>query len=160
LAGQAGRARALLREQAGVVPPGLRQEQQNTDMAPGYIALAEGHAPEAIAAFRAWWNESDCTNCAQPDIGRAYDLAGQPDSAIAAYRRAVDRPGDLLALADQQWDLAHSYRRLGELYEEKGGRQLALDYYGRFVDLWKNADPELQPAVRDVKERMAKLAGK
>ncbi|HXI21830.1 MAG TPA: tetratricopeptide repeat protein, partial [Gemmatimonadales bacterium] len=160
LAGQPGRARALLHEQAGVVPLGLRQEAQNTDMVPGYIALAEGHAPEAIAAFRAWWNESGCTNCAQPDIGRAYDLAGQPDSAIAAYRRAVDRPSDLLALADQQWDLAHSYRRLGELYEEKGDRQLALDYYGRFVNLWKNPDPELQPAVRDVKERMAKMAGK
>jgi hypothetical protein len=27
------------------------------------------------------------------------------------------------------------------------------------VDLWKDADPKLQPSVREVKERMAKLVG-
>jgi hypothetical protein len=26
------------------------------------------------------------------------------------------------------------------------------------VELWKNADPELQPAVRDIRERLARLA--
>jgi len=26
------------------------------------------------------------------------------------------------------------------------------------VDLWKNADPELQPMVRDVKQRLARLS--
>jgi tetratricopeptide (TPR) repeat protein len=56
-----------------------------------------------------------------------------------------------------QWNLAFSYRRLGELYEEKGNKEKALDYYGRFVQLWKDADPELQPQVKEVKERMVKL---
>jgi eukaryotic-like serine/threonine-protein kinase len=159
IAGQPARARSLLREMAGAVPAGLPEQRHNADMAPGYIALAEGHAAEAITAFRAWWNESSCSSCAQADLGRAYDLAGQRDSAIAAYRRAVDGPTDILAVLDQQWSLAYSYRRLGELYEEEGDRRQALDYYGRFVNQWKNADPELQPAVRDVRERMAKLAG-
>ena len=27
----------------------------------------------------------------------------------------------------------------------------------RFVELWKNADPELQPAVKEVRARLAKL---
>jgi hypothetical protein len=50
-------------------------------------------------------------------------------------------------------------KRLGELYEQRGNREKALEYYGRFVDLWTDADPELQPIVRDVKRRMARLAG-
>ncbi|HXY69493.1 MAG TPA: hypothetical protein VEH62_08590, partial [Gemmatimonadales bacterium] len=55
------------------------------------------------------------------------------------------------------YQLAPVYRRLGELYEAKGDRARALDYYGRFVDLWKNADPELQPAVREVRQRLSRL---
>ena len=45
------------------------------------------------------------------------------------------------------------------MYEEKGDKAKALENYSRFVDLWKEADPVLQPAVREVKARMAKLAG-
>lgn len=33
----------------------------------------------------------------------------------------------------------------------------ALRYYGQFVDQWRNADPRLQPAVADVRQRMAEL---
>ena len=44
-------------------------------------------------------------------------------------------------------------------YEARGDRAKALEYYGRFVNLWKDADPELQPVVRDVRARMARLAG-
>ncbi|MGH7630063.1 MAG: tetratricopeptide repeat protein [Gemmatimonadales bacterium] len=50
-----------------------------------------------------------------------------------------------------------AYRALGRLYEESGDRQQALDFYGRFVDLWKNADPDLQPRVRAARERIAAL---
>ena len=52
---------------------------------------------------------------------------------------------------------APAARRLGELYEAKGDRPKALQYYEHFVDLWKTADPELQPQVADVKRRIARL---
>ncbi len=48
-------------------------------------------------------------------------------------------------------------RRLGELYEHQGERQKAIGYYDRFVELWKDADPELQPVVREVRARLARL---
>ena len=38
-----------------------------------------------------------------------------------------------------------------------GDTAKALEYYGRMVELWKNADPELQPVVQDVKKRIAAL---
>jgi eukaryotic-like serine/threonine-protein kinase len=53
--------------------------------------------------------------------------------------------------------LAGMHKRLGELYEGKGDRQKALDHYVKFVELWKNADPELQPKVGEVKRRLARL---
>lgn len=55
--------------------------------------------------------------------------------------------------------LPTTYRRIGELYAERGEREQALEYYGKFVDLWQDADPELQPLARDVRRRMARLAG-
>jgi len=35
----------------------------------------------------------------------------------------------------------------------------AIDSYNEFVELWKNADPELQPQVEDVLRRIANLVG-
>ena len=50
------------------------------------------------------------------------------------------------------------HRRLGELYEAKGDASKAAEHYRAFIDLWKNADPELQPRVTEVRQRLAKLA--
>ena len=36
-------------------------------------------------------------------------------------------------------------------------RQRAVAHYSRFVSLWDRADPELQPKVREVRERLARL---
>jgi hypothetical protein len=54
--------------------------------------------------------------------------------------------------------LAGTYKRLGELYEAKGDREKAASYYLQFVTLWKNADPELQPKVAEVRRRLARLS--
>jgi tetratricopeptide (TPR) repeat protein len=167
IANQPARARALLKDYESLVPAGVRRADASDplddlgsgDAATGLTALAEGRSQDAIAAFRLWWDASGCTNCAQAELGRAFDLTKQPDSALTAYQRAVEAPGGLSRMLSDQWNLARSYRRLGELYEDKGAKDRALDYYGRFVHLWRNADPELQPQVREVKERMAKLAG-
>ncbi|MCH6548041.1 MAG: hypothetical protein IH798_06300, partial [Gemmatimonadetes bacterium] len=56
-------------------------------------------------------------------------------------------------------DLPAAYQRLGELHEERGNREKAVEYYNRFVELWENADPELQPVVEDVRGRIARLVG-
>ncbi len=54
---------------------------------------------------------------------------------------------------------ARSYRRLGELHEQRGDTAKAVEYYNEFVELWRDADPELQPQVEDVKRRLAALVG-
>ena len=49
------------------------------------------------------------------------------------------------------------HQRLGELYEAKGARERALAHYRLFLELWKDADPELQPRVTDARQRVAAL---
>ena len=38
-------------------------------------------------------------------------------------------------------------------------RERAAAYYNEFVELWLDADPELQPQVEDVRRRIANLIG-
>ena len=49
------------------------------------------------------------------------------------------------------------HRRLAELYEAKGDTAKAVEQYRAFIDLWKNADPELQPRVAEARRRLAQL---
>ncbi len=51
--------------------------------------------------------------------------------------------------------MAPTYKRLGELYEERGERDEAVRYYSEFVELWKDADAELQPQVERVMNEFA-----
>jgi hypothetical protein len=43
------------------------------------------------------------------------------------------------------------------LYEGLGDTAKAIANYRGFIELWKNADPELQPRVADAKRRLARL---
>jgi hypothetical protein len=55
--------------------------------------------------------------------------------------------------------VAATLQRLGALYAARGDRAKAREYYGRFVDLWKDADPELQPLVVDARAALRQLSG-
>ncbi|HEX7122860.1 MAG TPA: hypothetical protein VF178_10860 [Gemmatimonadaceae bacterium] len=61
------------------------------------------------------------------------------------------------ALDDRARFLAGAHKRLGELYEAKGDRERAMSHYAAFIDLWKNADPDLQPLVKQARDRLAAL---
>ena len=58
---------------------------------------------------------------------------------------------------DPQFALAGTHKRLGELYDAKGDREKAISHLSKFVELWRNADADLQPAVADAKRRLTKL---
>jgi tetratricopeptide (TPR) repeat protein len=87
------------------------------------------------------------------DVGRAFDRAGMLDSAIASFERYFETP-QLLRTGHDATYLAHILQRLGALHEANGNRAKAADYYQRFVNLWRNADPELQPPVAMVRKRI------
>ena len=159
LGGRPDRAKTLLADFETSVP----EETRNQLLAEwadtrGAIAAAEGRYPDAVAEYRRSTQYMACPICNLFEIGQAFERAGMADSALASYRQYLETPW-LNRLGDDRWYLARVLRRLGEMYEERGDRPAALEHYGRFADLWKDADPELQTAVQEVRARAARLAG-
>ena len=125
----------------------------------GVIALAEKKYDLAAARFRERSIDMDFScgaACVLPQLAQAYDLGGKPDSAIAVFERYVQSRHGTRLNTDATF-LGPSLKRLGELYEAKGDRDSAAKHYARFVELWKNADQELQPSVKDVQARLARV---
>jgi tetratricopeptide (TPR) repeat protein len=165
LAGRPDRAGAVLAELEQAVAPDLRRFYEPFRQgALGRVALARGNYREAIPALRQA-AEGVCNLCPLPLLGRAYELAGEADSAMTVYERYVTTPstyqliGPGPIIGTDAYYLAGTYQRLGELYEERGRRDKAIDYYSRFAALWKHADPELQPRVADARRRITRLSG-
>jgi len=156
-AGDVPRAKALLADYAAAVPDAQQRRDAFRRGAAAAVAMAEGRTPDAIAGYRAWYDESGCATCGLFELARAYERAGERDSALAVYQRAVTTPGRD-RLLDEAATLGATYKRLGELHAERGDVEQARDYYGRFVELWAHADPELQPLVREVRQRLAGLS--
>jgi tetratricopeptide (TPR) repeat protein len=121
----------------------------------GAIALASKDYTTAQSELR-FTETQGCLVCDLPRLGRSFDLAGAPDSAIAVYERYLTTLWPDRLELDARF-LPAVEQRLGELYEAKGQREKALAHYRRFIDLWKNADPALQPRVTDAKLRVAAL---
>lgn len=118
----------------------------------GDIAVAERRYDDAVAEYHAAdAAPGPCHVCSLPAAAHAYDLAGKRDSAIALFTRYVDTPDpwraadfwDAADLTDGEW-LPRAYVRLGQLWAERGDRAMAARYHNRFVELWKDADPELR----------------
>jgi len=91
--------------------------------------------------------------------GLAFERAGQTDSALAAYEKLSTLGTNMWEEATKDFSLPLAYQRLGELYEGKGEKDKAIGHYGTFVELWRGADPELQPRVKEVQRRIGDLAG-
>ena len=162
MAGRVDRAKALI-AQAEADMHGmsiLKIQEPNRHGALAEIALAERRPTDAVREI--WKSDSlpdgpatDCVHCIDLDLGRAFDLANQPDSAIAHWEAYLDFPAHP-AGRDAVF-LPGMHKRLGELYEAKGETQKAITHYMAFIDLWKNADKELQPKVAEAKTRLAAL---
>lgn len=88
-------------------------------------------------------------------LGRAHQMAGRPDSAIHYLEQALAFR-DAFGEGHDRWKVP-AHRWLGEAYEATGNSRGAIEQYGRFVQEWADADPELQPQVREVRGRLAEL---
>ena len=156
LAGHPEKARAVMAqwETRRTAEPAIEDSIRAHAMQ-GHIALAERRLADAQREFRAA-DSRGCAVCSAPMLGRAYDVAGNADSAIAVFERFLVTPAMDRSGVDGPF-LPVVHKRLGELYEAKGRRDMALARYRTFIDLWKDADPELQPKVTDARQRVAAL---
>ena len=89
-------------------------------------------------------------------LARAYQEFGDLEKAREEFEGIValiggrTNWGDLYAL---------SYYRLGLIYDKLGNTAKARENYGKFLDLWKDADPGL-PEVADARTKLAGLVPK
>jgi eukaryotic-like serine/threonine-protein kinase len=162
-AGRPDRARTILAEYDAAMRDSALRVVTSPDLhgTLAEILLAEHRPLDAVREI--WRSDSlpdgpagDCVRCVHADLGRAYDMAGMPDSAIAHWETWLATPyaGQLGQDASM---LPAVRKRLGELYEARGNTQRAAHNYLAFLELWKNADPELQPRVQEVRQRLARL---
>ncbi len=129
------------------------------------ILLAEGSAGKAISIFK---EASPGTPPAlqhtnlvivynlpflKDVIARAYQQKGDLDKAIAEYERLISFDPNSKARY-----LIHPryYYRLAKLCEQKGWKGKSIEYYEKFLSLWKDADPGIAE-VEDAKKRLAGL---
>jgi len=167
LAGRAERARALLVRYDAELRDSTwkRVKEPERRQVLGEIALADGRPLDAVTEFRRADRLPDgpatsCKICLLVNLARAFDQAGMSDSAIVLFEQYLTTPdGNRMRFELDPVYLAGIHKRLGELYENKGDRAKAASNYRRYAELWKNADPELQPRVADVRRRLERLGG-
>ena len=97
------------------------------------------------------------------NLSLCYFERGQNELAIQAAQRALTIVPD-----DIWWEIidcslraavyTRTFHLLGKIYEKKGDKRLAIENTKKFLDLWKDADPDL-PDLIDAKERLARLKG-
>jgi len=119
----------------------------------GEVELAEKKYEEAVNSFllAARLGRSDV----EENLAYAYLQKGDWDKAIEKYLEFI-RVEPLGYEPQESWILAHY--ELGKLYQQKGQAEEARKYFGRFLEIWKDADPDL-PVLIDARKRLAMLSG-
>jgi len=140
---------------------GLRRYAYLVHRLRGDLARAEGRIEESLNEIRQGDRLPDgpvdaCIVCLYASLGDTFDRAAMADSAIAMFERYADTP-NAAHITQDRWHLPRILNRLGQLHESKGNRDAAVRYYERFVNLWSNADPELQPRVAIARRRLVRL---
>ncbi len=165
-AGRPDRARAVLQRHIDRLDTtAQRVAQPGLEDARGWIALGEGRHDDAIAHFRRAEMLPDgpafeCPSCMPLALAHAYDAARETDSAIVMLERFVRAGSKSFPIWNQVMFRGRAHERLGQLHESAGNRERAAHHYEQFVELWRQADPELQPSVAAARQRLAELRGR
>jgi DNA-binding SARP family transcriptional activator/tetratricopeptide (TPR) repeat protein len=168
--GQPPRARRLVAAYGREVPPLYQAKHRGAlERTWAAIHLAEGRPRRALQAIERSARQYPVSYVSfdasmirldeHPELARAYDRAGFPDSAIAVYERFLATPA-LERVQLDAFELPDALFRLAELYERRSARAAAARYYLRFAELWKDADPALQPRVALARHRAAALGSR
>jgi tetratricopeptide (TPR) repeat protein len=116
------------------------------------LALANHDPQRALAELRPrhlnvsrneWFEEPLIPVDSRPELARAWEQAGQPDSAITVYERYVGSRALFRAELDA-FELARAYGRLAVLHERRNDFGRAADYRRRLAHLWRAADAPLR----------------
>jgi len=158
--GQSARADAALEAFLSEVPAEVRRAYDRRLYAVrGFMAMQRGRLDEAAEAFRTADLAAGSPFLVLQYLGPYEELAGRPDSAIAAYEQYLANNSTHRLMFDAGL-LPNVLERLAVLHEARGDLAEAGRYYARLAELWSDADPELQPRVSDARSRAEALLGR
>jgi tetratricopeptide (TPR) repeat protein len=148
---------ATWRRWAGQTPQDYPEVDALVALAAGDTAAAQAAArrfpsPDSMRASGAFMNGPRW-------VARAEALAALGDARRALAMYEVLDPARLSSQGpiDPGFPLyARSFLARGRLYEELGERAKAAEAYQRFLTMWKDADPEFQPQLREARAGLAR----
>jgi eukaryotic-like serine/threonine-protein kinase len=156
-AGRPARARELVVQSERSPLGKLRGLTPERRWSLGMIAVAEGRERDGIPLLQLAARTTECAICVLPDLARAYDSNGQPDSALAVYELYTTTPWEFRFETDA-YELGWAFDRMGELYAARGDSAKAAAANEKLLALWKSADVELAPVITKVRRRASSRA--
>lgn len=163
LSGQLDSARVIVERIRALPDREHRRDPALLPSAEAALALAEGDYDRSTRLSTRDDHRLGCSICSLPQLGLARELQGEDAAAIEAYTRFLENRyawrANWLMTADGDGlfrPLVHE--RLAGLHERRGDHDRAAEHYRAFLDLWQDADPELQPRVRAARRALARLA--
>jgi tetratricopeptide (TPR) repeat protein len=86
-------------------------------------------------------------------LAKAYYQSGNLEKAQKKYERIISLTMGRLMYGDIY---AKSYYMLGKIYQQKDWKGKAIENYEKFLELWKEADPNI-PEIKDAKKQLSIL---
>jgi tetratricopeptide (TPR) repeat protein len=142
-------------------PKEVPVDSAGIDWVLGDIALSEGRYAEAARLHGRAGDLLPGAENMYPHRAHPYDLLGHADSAIALYQAYLSRVTQLdfrLFWLDPA-HLVETYEALGRNFELRGQADSSAKYYQALLDLWKNAEPALEPKRNVLREALARVSG-
>ncbi|MEE8403768.1 MAG: tetratricopeptide repeat protein, partial [candidate division Zixibacteria bacterium] len=130
----------------------------------GRVELEKGNFDSAIANLeRVVMLDSRPDHQTRQILARCYLRAGRIEDAIVLYEKIINRYDrsrpDGRGRAGWPALSVITYYNLGKTYEAAGRYDDAVKQYETFLDIWRNADDDIE-MIEDAKERLAKLKSK
>ena len=154
--GSLGRLDQLARSRSRTSPAGSWDAEYWTYVMAAtepYLALARRDTARALEQF-ARLPDSLCRRCSNSRLTQAQLLSARKQDQEAAA--LLDEPilsSDFLSPEEVLWALER-----GRVNERLGNREKAVESYSFVTAVWRNADPELQPLVREAKAGLTRLS--
>jgi len=127
-------------------------DQASISETKGEIALARGRIAEAIECFELAIDLEP--RYPMEPLAFAYQKAGRLKDAADKYEEIIANRR-LSGQLTEQWILAHY--QLAGIYREMGDTQKAKEFYGKFLNIWKDADPDIPVLIHAGNEYKALL---
>ncbi len=143
----------LLEEIVNLTNEGNRADEANYLLLKGEIELYEGNESEALEHLETA-NTLQDSPYYQESLALYYYRLGDWEKAIPIYESIIENSRPMGWEGQDCWIQSHI--QLGKAYEEVEDSAGAIEYYNRFLELWKNADSEL-PDLLYVKSRLEQL---